>query len=355
MGIHQNTVKDFDVFLSFNSVGRNDARELRNALHSRGLSVWFDEEQIRPGMQWQPRIEEGISRCGSVVVALGDFDMGPVQRQEVELALIASRRLSRPVIPCLLPGYKAPDYPTFLDTLSQVDFRSGYTSPEVDRLVWGVKGERPTNFPEATSDSLTPTKWLLVAGSGSDPLPSSLVSLSRELGRELASSGWGLVTGGWRGIDHLIALSFSEQIRSSNISLSSRLIQIMPEGSRPHFPAGRLVNLGTENDAWRHSVERADAIILVGGLGGTYQTGTLGLEIGKGVFSLPNTREANKSHADAFNFYYDVLKCWSATPLASVLRIDEYEELAGPASTTVSTLIDLLRSYFERLRCDGAA
>ena len=51
---------DFDVFLSHNSKDKPIVRELKQALTARKLTVWFDEDELRPGLAWQPLLEQGL-------------------------------------------------------------------------------------------------------------------------------------------------------------------------------------------------------------------------------------------------------------------------------------------------------
>lgn len=61
-----------EVFLSHASEDKDEiARPLKEALESRGISVWFDEIQIQVGQSIRQRIEHGIANCrfGVVVVS----------------------------------------------------------------------------------------------------------------------------------------------------------------------------------------------------------------------------------------------------------------------------------------------
>lgn len=61
----------FKLFLSY---GRDDyadeARALRDALRARGHAVWFDEEQLASGLDWEQRIEKGLASCDRVVLTM---------------------------------------------------------------------------------------------------------------------------------------------------------------------------------------------------------------------------------------------------------------------------------------------
>jgi hypothetical protein len=58
------------------------------------------------------------------------------------LAEFVKRKL--PVIPVLLPGAdKEPELPLFLQAFTWVDLRDGVTEENLDRLVWGITGQKP--------------------------------------------------------------------------------------------------------------------------------------------------------------------------------------------------------------------
>lgn len=44
----------FDIFLSHNSKDKPEVRELVALLQARNIRVWFDEDQLIPGRNWQP-------------------------------------------------------------------------------------------------------------------------------------------------------------------------------------------------------------------------------------------------------------------------------------------------------------
>ncbi len=69
-GAGQGTVTEFQVFLSHNSQDKPTVRELARCLEDRGIRVWLDEEQLIPGRNWQPLLEDGIRRSwtGAVLV-----------------------------------------------------------------------------------------------------------------------------------------------------------------------------------------------------------------------------------------------------------------------------------------------
>ena len=94
----------FDCFLSHNSKGKPAVRALAHALQSAGVSVWLDEDQLRPGVPWQPLLESGIAASRSVAVLVGADGLGPWEDEEQQAALRLAVRDQRPVIPVLQPA-----------------------------------------------------------------------------------------------------------------------------------------------------------------------------------------------------------------------------------------------------------
>jgi predicted Rossmann-fold nucleotide-binding protein len=226
-----------------------------------------------------------------------------------------------------------------------VDLRDGYSDEQISRLVWGITGEKPSVIDTmGPAQSPAATNWILVAGSGGlTPRPAKIDEVSERLGTALATAGFSLVTGGWNGVDHNVARAFAERIQQNGQSLSGRLVQVMRKGAKPDFPGGRLVSGGSEETAWRLSIERADAVVLVGGVGGTYQTGEWAQQGGKLVFPLADTRGPLHTHEDAYKFYFEMLQHWSHNPVSRFLTQDQFRDLANPAPAVVADLVRLLK------------
>jgi hypothetical protein len=49
----------FDVFLSHNSLDKPVVEDIADHLKTRGVSVWLDKDELRPGLPWQEGPEEG--------------------------------------------------------------------------------------------------------------------------------------------------------------------------------------------------------------------------------------------------------------------------------------------------------
>jgi hypothetical protein len=62
--------KPFDVFLSHNSRDKPWAVELKTALEARGLKVWLDKDEIRPGDQFAEALEQGIAQSATLALII---------------------------------------------------------------------------------------------------------------------------------------------------------------------------------------------------------------------------------------------------------------------------------------------
>ena len=139
----------FDAFLSHNSKNKPAVRELKQHLTAARLKVWFDEDELRPGIPWQELLEAGIKASKSVVVVVGDDGLGPWEDEEMQGALRLAVKDKRPVIPVLLPGAPSqPELPMFLGNRTWVDFRNGLTPDGFERLKWGITGRKGNENPD---------------------------------------------------------------------------------------------------------------------------------------------------------------------------------------------------------------
>jgi hypothetical protein len=73
---------EFDVSLCHNSDDKPAVRLLARELKTAGVRTWFDEEQLRPGLPWQPEIERQIGMVGAACVFVGNSGFGPWQDVE---------------------------------------------------------------------------------------------------------------------------------------------------------------------------------------------------------------------------------------------------------------------------------
>lgn len=134
----------FDVFLSHNSKDKPAVRQLAEALKNRGLNVWLDEWELIPGRSWINALGEIIETVRAAAVLVGKDGMGPWEVPEMEGCLIEFVNRAMPVIPVLLPDApEMPELPLFLKRFTWVDLRGGVTDENLNRLIWGITGNKP--------------------------------------------------------------------------------------------------------------------------------------------------------------------------------------------------------------------
>jgi len=127
----------FDVFISYSSADDTWVQKLRTALAAKGIRVWLDKDQIRPGDLFVDALETGIAsaNCVALVVSPESNRSGWV-KEEYHRALV----LHSPVrlIPVLL---RNAELPGFLSSRKWVDFRDpNRFAQSVDELSWGITG-----------------------------------------------------------------------------------------------------------------------------------------------------------------------------------------------------------------------
>ena len=150
------------VFVSYNSRDAALAHPVAQAMKDRGLNPWLDHWDIPLGRPWQPVVDAGLAACTAVVVLLGPNGLGPVQGDEVNLALELARRQGKPVIPVLLPG--AVPLTGTLTTYPYLELGQGEDAAALDRLAAALAAGSPAAPVRPAPREFT----LQVAGTGND-------------------------------------------------------------------------------------------------------------------------------------------------------------------------------------------
>ncbi len=139
--------QQFDVFLSYKSEDHAWVDRLKNALQQRGVRVWVDKDQIRPGDRFVWALENGLETSKSValIVTPESLTSGWVA-DEYSRAVALSNEGRLQLIPVVLRDAKLPG---FLSNRQHVDFREPSAFQRaVDRLVWpGITGKRVVWYP----------------------------------------------------------------------------------------------------------------------------------------------------------------------------------------------------------------
>ena len=132
----------FDVFFSYRRGDREIVHEIAAYLSKAGIRPWIDEDQLPPGRPWLDGLHEAMKASKAAAVFIGPHGIGDWQLPEVRYLLDRMVKSELPVIPVLLPG--APQEPAleFLAQNTWVDLRGGLGQKDLDRLVWGISGQR---------------------------------------------------------------------------------------------------------------------------------------------------------------------------------------------------------------------
>jgi len=190
------------------------------------------------------------------------------------------------------------------------------------------------------------TRWVLVAGTGKQDLPAEVNWTARAVGSRIARAGYGLVVGGWHGVDYVTAEAFSQELVQARKPLSSYLIQVVPTGSQPQFKGGHVVYVAPGLKEFLESVKYADAVILLGGLGGTYETYQFAAQEQRPVFPLAGTG------GDARRALEDLMSHWGVLPMAGVDQETARSVLGraisseGEALRAAVDVLGLIADYF---------
>jgi hypothetical protein len=144
----------------------------------------------------------------------------------------------------------------------------------------------------------------------------------------------GLVTGGWPRVDEWVARSFAETAYRLQAPLEDALVQVIVKTNEPAFAAGQLVFVSKGEEEWDEPIQRAGVVLLLGGLGGTKETGRRALKMRKPVLPIADTG------ADAKATYVEMLRVWPTLNWMGLTE-KEFQRLGRPASSAIDAAVDL--------------
>jgi TIR domain len=148
--------KKYHVFLSHNSVDKPWVNRLKDALEGRGLKVWLDQYEIRPGDLFVDALEKGLesSRTVALIISPEGMQSGWVDEEyNRAIGLAQDKNEKIRLIPVILRTTKLPG---FLSGRNWVDFTDESSfDGSLEKLIWGITGKKPGS---KLSLSLTPQK-----------------------------------------------------------------------------------------------------------------------------------------------------------------------------------------------------
>src|SRR5262245_31384673 len=147
----------FDVFLSHSSIDKPWVVQLKDDLQRYGVSVWLDQDEIRPGDLFVTALEAGLEQSLAValIVSPEAIASGWVE-EEYNRAMVLSHHHQKPLrlIPVLLRD--AP-IPGFLQSRHRVDCREARVyAQKVWALVWGITGRKPAAILDLAAPAAPP-------------------------------------------------------------------------------------------------------------------------------------------------------------------------------------------------------
>jgi hypothetical protein len=187
----------------------------------------------------------------------------------------------------------------------------------------------------------TPHKWVWVCGTEvvADELPKSHASLAQALGIELGARGFGLITGGRVGVEAAATVVFAGAVAGLGARLGDFLVHVTL--SEPARPFGRVEQVQTEEQIVRRSIELADAVVVIGGLGSLQGIAQIALEARRPVFPLPATG------GDARRIYDEIIDGWDRYTAWGVSR-EDFDRLGQAGDDLISFVVGLLEKVSAR-------
>jgi hypothetical protein len=353
------------VFLSYShesEAHKQWVRRLAEDLTKKGLRTTLDQWDLQLGDDIGAFMEQSFKDakyivliCTEIFAEKANKRKGGVGYEQAVFVgeMLMSRELGSRFLPILRSGDPSTALPLYLRSRLFGDFRDDsayeksleqlvrrvlgapmYTPPELGNPPFGEKAKcvevRPEHDLAPGLHTGAPQAWILVAGTGTSEwqkLDEKVQRTCIALGESLARAGYGVVTGGWRGVDDLTSRSFARELERFSIPLEDRLIQVVHRG----------------DEEWTESVKRADAVVLIGGVGGTWSTGEYGLAFGRVVLPLADTG------GDAAKFYMRMQRHWDPKFVPGIDRL-RFQAVAREAPQVVAGLIELLDKW-KRQKC----
>jgi formylglycine-generating enzyme required for sulfatase activity/predicted Rossmann-fold nucleotide-binding protein len=211
-------------------------------------------------------------------------------------------------------------------------------------LRWLVekKGEKkdisPPELPAPGLSTCKPRAWVLVAGTGSERLSQPLSPVCRLVARILAEEDFGLITGGWVGVDTRVSLEFAHALsEQKGPPLEDFLCQVMYEDQPPQHELGRTIRVQGETEWQQTVIEKADAVVIIGGLGMTQDVAWMAVHEGKPVLPLAQTG------GDARALFDEVRRNWENSSFPILTKADfEHLETVSEDGRELRRLLNLV-------------
>jgi hypothetical protein len=214
---------------------------------------------------------------------------------------------------------------------------NGLFSPRDDIIDRASSTGIQSDVPKERAELDLPAKWILVAGTGLDDLPQTVVKSAEHVGRWLGSNRFGLVTGGWKGVDYVVARSFARALRDAGLPIQKHLVHALKRGRTPEFSEGQRVYVDDYLPVYERSVALADGVILIGGRELTRSVGEHSLAVRKPLYPLASTGGiAQRMHAEMLASWKSI--SWHPMSREEFLTLRDEEQTLDPIKHSLNQL-----------------
>ncbi|WP_392532162.1 toll/interleukin-1 receptor domain-containing protein [Nostoc sp. C117] len=184
-------------------------------------------------------------------------------------------------------------------------------------------------------------KSILVAGTGNFNIPDEVNWCAQKLGEKIAEYNYNLITGGWQGVDYVVADKFAEKIAQKNLRLTDKLTHVVPRGKQPVFKGGKVEYTESGINEWLDCLRHSDLVILVGGVGGTYETYLYAKQEKIPVIPIVCT------NGDAKKVFDEMLVNWDSKLMGNISTdkfksLNQYINDASTAEDVVNDVMDIV-------------
>jgi predicted Rossmann-fold nucleotide-binding protein len=179
---------------------------------------------------------------------------------------------------------------------------------------------------------------LYVVGTGAYNLPQEIYWCAKHLGKLLAEQNYNLISGGWQGVDYVIAESYAATLQQKQQPLSEKLFQVVPQGTYPIFKGGNVTYVEPGPNEWLACLQKADIVILIGGVGGTYETFLYAKQENVPMIPIVCT------NGDAKKVYDELLDNWNEKTMryVSIERFKSLNQFIDSEKTAQSVMEDVV-------------
>ncbi|WP_417436293.1 toll/interleukin-1 receptor domain-containing protein [Hoeflea sp.] len=80
------------IFISYAREDIELVSQIVNSIQAIGLSVWFDQDRLKPGHPWEPKIEGAIDRCNAAIIFVSEFTLQKKSYLEKEIDLLIEKQ-----------------------------------------------------------------------------------------------------------------------------------------------------------------------------------------------------------------------------------------------------------------------